>query len=255
MLDNASIPGKFRHKSSEEEILNRGEFFRLFRNSPIPDEHFLNNLGLFLNRQSLSRILFMHEIYSKIINTHGVVMEFGVRWGQNLALFSAFRGMYEPYNYNRKIIGFDTFSGFPAVSDEDGCSELIRVGSCEVVEGYEEYLERILSCHEKFSPISHIKKFELIKGDAVETFERYLKNHPETIVALAYFDFVLYEPTKRCLELLTEHLTKGSVIAFDELNNEDCPGETIALREILGLDHYKIQRSSVTPGPSYFIIE
>lgn len=42
-------------------------------------------------------------------------MEFGVRWGQNLALFESFRGIYEPYNYNRKIVGFDelNYNKFP----------------------------------------------------------------------------------------------------------------------------------------------
>ena len=192
MSDNKKA--QFRHRSTEEELTNRSEFFRLFKKSPIPDELLLNNLGLFLSRQALSRVLFMNELYSKIIDTHGVVMEFGVRWGQNLALFSAFRGMYEPYNYNRKIVGFDTFSGFPAVSDQDGRSELIRVGGCDVVGGYEEYLERVLTCHEKFSPISHMKKFELIKGDAVVTFESYLKQHPETIVALAYLTLFSMSP-------------------------------------------------------------
>ena len=53
-----------------------------------------------------------HELYQKILNVHGVVIEFGTRWGQNLALFESFRGMYEPYNHFRKIIGFDTFEGF-----------------------------------------------------------------------------------------------------------------------------------------------
>ena len=31
-------------------------------------------------------------------------MEFGVRWGQNLALFESFRGIYEPYNYSVELL-------------------------------------------------------------------------------------------------------------------------------------------------------
>ena len=37
-----------------------------------------------------------------------MVIEFGVRWGANLGLFQSLRGMYEPFNYNRKIVGFET---------------------------------------------------------------------------------------------------------------------------------------------------
>jgi hypothetical protein len=215
----------------------------------------LTQLGLFLNRQSLSRIMFMNELYQQIVNVHGVVMEFGVRWGQNLALFSSFRGMYEPYNYNRKIIGFDTFAGFPSVSPKDGNDGIASAGAYGVTEDYEEYLEAVLNYHERESPLSHIKKHELVKGDAKETLEKYLTDHAETIVALAYFDFDIYEPTKKCLTLIRDRLTKGSVIGFDELNWPAFPGETVALKEVFGLDRYRIRRSPLNPTPSYIVIE
>ncbi|MDD5327087.1 MAG: crotonobetainyl-CoA--carnitine CoA-transferase [Phycisphaerae bacterium] len=235
----------------------RKKFLSYFKNCPIPDEEILSNLGLFLNRQTLSRMLFMHELYKQIINVHGIIVEFGVRWGQNQALFSSFRGMYEPYNYNRKIVGFDTFSGYPEVSDEDGNNEFIKKGAYSVTENYEEYLEVILDYHEKESPISHIKKHELVKGDATVEIKRYLDENPETIIALAYFDFDIYPPTKKCLEAIIEggHVTKGSVIGFDELNCHEFPGETRALREVLGLDKYKIRRDVSNPLTSYIVIE
>jgi hypothetical protein len=184
-----------------------------------------------------------------------MVMEFGVRWGQNLALFSSFRGMYEPYNYNRKVIGFDTFAGFPSIAPEDGTDAIAAVGAYGVTENYEAYLEKVLNYHESESPLSHIKKHELVKGDASVTLEKYLRDHPETIIALAYFDFDLYEPTKKCLSLIKDHLTKGSVIGFDELNWATFPGETLALKEVFGLNRYSIRRSPLNPTPSYIVIE
>ena len=75
----------------------------LFNNCPIPQNQILENLGLFLNAKNFSRILFMHHIYDKIKNIQGVIMDFGTRWGNNMALFSIFRGMYEPFNRHRKI--------------------------------------------------------------------------------------------------------------------------------------------------------
>jgi hypothetical protein len=195
----------------------------------------------------------MHELYQKIIDVHGVVIEFGVRWGQNLALFESFRGIYEPYNYNRKIVGFDTFKGFPQLDPKDG--ELINQGYYGVTENYENYLEEILNYHESESPIAHKKKFELVKGDATRTLEEYLKSHPETIVALAYFDFDIYLPTRRCLELIKDRVTKGSVIAFDELNCPEFPGETLAFKEVFGLERYAIKRSPLNPLCSYIVID
>jgi hypothetical protein len=225
------------------------------RATPIPPNELLSQLGLFLNRQTLSRILFMHDLYQQIVPIHGVVMEFGVRWGQNLALFSSFRGMYEPYNYNRKIIGFDTFAGFPSIAPEDGDDSIAEVGAYGVSDNYEAYLETVLNYHETESPLSHIRKHELVKGDATVTLEKYLQDHPETIIALAYFDFDLYEPTKKCLTLIRDHLTKGSVIGFDELNWATFPGETLALKEVFGLNRYSIRRSPLNPTPSFIVID
>lgn len=241
--------------ASRNERTRRTDFIEEFENSPIPREELLSNLGLYMNRQTLSRIMFMHELYQRVIPVHGVVMEFGVRWGQNLSLFSAFRGMYEPYNHTRKLVGFDTFNGFPLISEKDGNSPILKVGAYSTSTGYESHLEKVMAYQESESPLSHIKKYELCKGDATHTLEQYLKDHPETIVALAYFDMDLYEPTKKCLEQLKPHLTKGSVLGFDELCNPDYPGETAALNDVFGIGRYAIQRSTLTSMPSFVVIE
>ena len=242
--------------ASSSEISARDKIQDLFKTAPLPKDELLGHLGLFIRRQRLSHILFINELYQQIVDVHGVVMEFGVRWGQDLALFSSYRGIYEPYNLNRKIIGFDTFAGFPEGFDtKDGKSDVLTKGAFGVVDGYEEYLDKLLDYHEKESPISHIKKYELVKGDACVQIDKYLKANPETIVALAYFDFDIYKPTKKCLEAILPHLTKGSVIGFDELNLHDYPGETLALKEVLGLDKYKIRRSKFGSVQSYIIIE
>jgi hypothetical protein len=246
---------KTKGYSSINEKSLRERFFKLFRDCPIPNNELLLNLGLFIKRQDLTRILFMNELYNKIINVHGIVVEFGVRWGQNLALFESFRGIYEPFNHNRKIVGFDTFEGFPSLHEKDGKSEIVTVNAYSTTKGYEDYLKQVLDYHEQESPISHIKKYQLIKGDATIEIGKFLKDNPETIIALAYFDLDIYEPTKKCLEAIKEHLTKGSVIGFDELNLHDFPGETLALKEVFGLDRYRIIRSPYSSVQSYIVIE
>ncbi len=240
-------------QSSDGEKDLRTHFVDHFRQSPIPATELLQNLGLYLNRQALSRILYMHELYKQIIDVHGVVMEFGVRWGQNMALYESFRGMYEPYNYSRKIIGFDTFGGFPSTDAKDG--DRVKPGDYGVTANYETYLTEVLDYHENESPLGHLKKYELVKGDATRTIHTYLEQHPETMVALAYFDFDIYEPTKACLEAILPRLTKGSVLAFDELNCAPFPGETLAVMEVLGLSRYRIRRTPLNPLCSYLVIE
>jgi hypothetical protein len=240
---------------SNKETNLRESFLETFKNSPIPEQEILSNLGLFTNRQLISKILFLNELYQKIIHTHGVIMEFGVRWGQNLSLFHSFRGIYEPFNHNRKIIGFDTFSGFPSVHEKDGHDPIIVENAFSVTEGYEDYLDTVLTYHQQESPIPHMKKYELVKGDASKTIHEYLKNNPETIIAFAYFDFDIYEPTYECLKAILPHLSKGSVLAFDELNCPAFPGETLAVKELLGLNNLEIKRSPLTPRESYIVFK
>lgn len=257
MKESKEIESKpvVKHISPNKELILREKMAQMLRECPIGNNELLENLALFLNRQTLSRILFMHELYKKAINVHGIVVEFGTRWGRNLALFESFRGMYEPFNYNRKIVAFDTFSGFPSVDTKDGKAGIISLGAFSTREGYEDYLKKILDYHEQESPLSQIKKYELVKGDAVITIDKYLNDNPETIIALAYFDFDIYAPTKKCLKAIKAHLTKGSVIGFDELNWHDYPGETIAFKEVFKLDQYRIQRSPLSPNQSFIVIE
>ena len=240
--------------TAEKDI--RGAFAQHFRECPIPDADILNNLGLFLNSKNLSRILCMDHLYQQIVDVMGVVMEFGTRWGQNASLFAALRGIYEPFNRHRKIIGFDTFTGFPSLHAKDnlGC-DVIREGGLATTDDYDKYLEQVMQFQEADNPLSHIRKFEIRKGDATMEVDRYLEGHPETIVALAYFDFDIYEPTKKCLEAIRSRLVKGSVLAFDELNDPDSPGETAALMEVFGLHNIRLKRYRYASRVSYFVVE
>lgn len=239
--------------ASQEEVANRASLANLLESSPIPTDQLLSNLGLFLESKNLGRLLFLDHVYRQIIDVQGVIMEFGTRWGQNLGVLAALRGIYEPFNRHRKIIGFDTFSGFPSVSQLDG--DKWQDGQLSVTEGYATYLEKVLHVHEQANPLAHIKKFELCAGDAIAEVPQYLLAHPETIVAMAYFDFDLYEPTKACLKAIKPRLTKGSVVVFDELNDPDSPGETTALMEVFGLNTVRLKRFQYASRVSFFVVE
>lgn len=239
---------------SEYEEKNRKKLLEFIKSTPIFEEEFLNNIGLYMTRQNLMRILYVHEIFQKILFVHGDVFEFGVRWGQNMSLFTALRGIYEPYNYSRRIIGFDTFAGFSATDDaKDGIH--VASGDLAVPENYDEHLNTVLEIHESENPISHIRKFDLVKGDATLTLPKYIEDNPHTIVALAYFDFDIYYPTKECLMAILPRMPKGGILAFDELNCKELAGETLAVLDTIGLQKYRLHRSPLAPFCSYMTID
>ncbi len=160
---------KIIQQLSPKDQETRGQLGQLFDDAPIPAGERMAQLPLFLTRQQISRILFLHHVYQQIVDVHGVIMEFGVRWGQQLAVLQALRGIYEPYNYTRKVVGFDTFSGFVDVAPQDGRAEHVEAGAYAVSQNYQEYLAKLLVTHEQESPIPHIPKWELVVGDVRDT--------------------------------------------------------------------------------------
>lgn len=237
--------------ASGTELNNRNQLAELYSNNPLPANEQISNAGLFLKRQELSKILFFNELYQQVLNIHGIIIEFGTRWGQNLVTLNNLRGIYEPYNYNRRLVGFDTFEGFRNLDKKDGKDNILKEGNFSVTENYEEYLASLMQVHEAECPLSHIRKTYILKGDASVELEKYLETNPQTLIAFAWFDFDIYEPTKKCLNLIKPFLSKGALIGFDELNDPKFPGETIALREFADINALEIKRNRFSAMQSY----
>jgi hypothetical protein len=241
--------------ATENEVAAYREMVELHANSPIPSTEILAHLSVYQPRSAVAHNIFMDDLYRRIMDVPGIIVEFGVRWGRNMALLSELRNIYEPFHQWRRIVGFDTFEGFPSVSPKDGRDEVISENAYSVSAGYEAHLDRVLAAHEQLGPRGHIRTCELVKGDVVETLPRFLEENPEAIIALAYFDMDIYEPTKACLELIKPHLVKGSVVGFDELVNRVFPGETVALSEAWGLNGLRLRRLPQAPYESFLVVE
>lgn len=198
-----------------------------------------------------ARTLYLNDLYQKIVDVPGVICEFGVQWGGTLSQLINLRSIYEPFNHSRTIYGFDTFEGFPSVHEKDGNN--YKIGDLSTLDNYENRLNEILSLMESFVPLPHLEKFELIKGDASVTIDKWLTENPNTIISLAILDMDLYQPTKDVLEQIMPRLTKGSVVAFDELTCNEFPGEAIAVNEVLGFNNLKLRRSKLHPQCSWFV--
>lgn len=196
--------------------------------------------AVYMKRQVLSRVLYQDHLYRKILDVHGVILEFGVHWGATMATLCNLRGIYEPYNHSRRIIGFDTFSGFTGIDKADG--GFSQEGDYSTAQGYETELDEVLGLHESFSPISQLKKYELVKGDVSATVGEWLERNPHATVAMAVFDMDIYKPTRDALEAILPRLVKGSLLVFDELNCPHFPGETRAVDEVIGLNNLRLQR-------------
>ena len=230
-------------KATKEQIQHWENLYELFNKNPMPQNELFSNFGLFMKSSALAKILFLNEIYEKISKIPGDIVEFGVWRGQNIITFENLRAIYEPFNKNRHIIGFDTFTGYSGFSTKDKKGKMIKKGNFSTTKKYEHYLSQLLEFHEKNNVLGNIKKHTLIVGDVQKTVPKYFKNNLHTQIALAYFDLALYEPTKLCLKTIKPRLIPGSIIVLDEFNEPASPGESIAFREMFKNHEYSIKES------------
>jgi hypothetical protein len=199
---------------------------------------------LFVPRQDLTRYLTRYEIYKKIINVHGSIVECGVLFGAGAMLWAHLTSIFEPLNHSRTVLAFDTYEGFPetSVADSIGKSGECKTGGFSV-DAYAE-IQAVAALHDSNRPIGHIPRIELVRGDACETIPEYVQSHPELIVSLLVLDFDIEKPTYTALKYLLPRVPRGGIVAFDELGLKAWPGESQALlRHTIGnLNGLRIQR-------------
>lgn len=243
------------NNTSENQATARQQLYRLFANRPFDDATLLTNFGLFARSSALAKIFFLYEAYSEVLNVPGDVFVLGTWLGQDLVVFESMRAMLEPYNASRAFVGFDTFDGYEGITDLDARSDTVKDDGYAVPAEYKDYLEELLAYHRSENAMGHAVQHRLIEGNACNTVSEYLSQHPESVIALAFFDMALYDPTKAALEAMEERLIPGSVIAFDELNDARYPGETKAAREWLKGRDFSIRRSRFLPDRSFVTLK
>jgi hypothetical protein len=235
-----------------ESFDHRRRLAEMFRASPLPIDELLFNLGLYVRGSLLVKFLVLSDLYQRIAAIPGAILEFGVWWGQNLVLFENLRAIYEPFNKQRPIIGFDTFEGYPPNVDGE---RKFDEGFYRAHPDYSDYLAELLRVHEGNNAFGHLGgRHTLVKGDVVETAPRYFAEHPETIVALAYFDMGPYEPTIAALNAIKPHLVPGSVILFDELTWPESPGEARAFKAAFRGTDYRLEKCRLYPSKSILTV-
>lgn len=231
-------------------------FCHAFESSGVPLSQRLQNFPRHVRRQDIARFLAKYEIFKLALSVNGSVVECGVFAGGGLMSWMHFSSIHEPYNHTRRVIGFDTFSGFPGVHEKDtraGTSDHLYKSAFQINASIQDEIAALAALHDHNRPLGHIPKVELVAGNACETIPRYIEEHPHLLVSLLYLDFDIYEPTKTALAHLFPRIVKGGVVAFDEVNCPEFPGETTALLESFDLCEVELRRTPMDPHISWFI--
>jgi hypothetical protein len=217
----------------------------------------LRNFARYVPRQALSLFLAKHEIFRSVLEVHGHIVECGVFLGGGLMTWANLSAIYEPINHVRRIVGFDSFSGFPSLHERDAndADNLAYKRPGGLATNARADLEECIRLYDLNRPVGHIPRVELVAGDAAKTIPQYVRDNQHLVVALLYLDFDLYEPTLAALQQFLPRMPKGAVLVFDELNQAAWPGETLAVLEAVGLRSLRIRRFPFVPQLSYAVLE
>ena len=249
--NNIKVSGGFRTESENLESLKIKE---VFENNQSPLELKLENFPKYIKRQNLTRLLALYEIFKLTLEVKGSIIECGVNQGFGLMSWAKFSSIIEPINLTRRIYGFDTFEGFPDISIKDKSNASNHVKKGDLKAKVFDELESLKKIYDSTRPLGHINKVSLIKGNAINTIPKFIKDNPHLLISLLFLDFDLYEPTKVALENFIPRMPRGAVIAFDELDNPLWPGETLAMLESHSKYNFEIKRLAFDPYIGYAIL-
>jgi len=241
---------------SDQDKKFLSEFANFFDESSDNSLIKLRAFAKYTSREALTVFLSRYEIFKKIVNVPGSIIDCGVNSGQSLFTFGKLLSIFEPFNYNAKVYGFDTFEGFKKISLNDKSDTIYEVEKKIGASKYSDHnnILRAIALFDLNRPLNHIKKIEVFKGDVKKTIPSFLRKHPEVVIRLLNLDMDLYEPTKIALKNFLPHIPKGGIIIFDEFNSEYYPGETKAVKELLEFNNLKLERIPFDATMSFAIV-
>jgi hypothetical protein len=233
------------------------ETLKLISDHGLSVDDVLDNHMLFLRRVNFARYIAHFEIFRMILDVPGAIVECGVFKGQSLLTFAKLVDVLCPGDTIKRVIGFDTFTGFLDLAEADGRADAARG---KVVGGWSagdhlSVLEGAIDLTRRDSMIPRFKRIELVRGDVRETIPRYVREQPGMRIALLHLDLDLYEPTKVALEYLYPLVAAGGVVILDEYGMPGFPGESAAFDEFFGDSRPKLRKFPYISTPGGFFVK
>ena len=214
----------------------------LMEKYPHDARHYLDLFTVYASRRAFIRQLAHYELFKLTVDLPGHYVDFGVYFGRSFFSWHKFIEVLTPTATHKKVFGFDTFSGFPDLSEDDGDADDSidkRPGGLSS-EMFKEEFFALLDLHNQ-DAVLPTERGMIIEGDVCETLPVWMKDNPEARFCLINLDMDLYDPTMTILTHCWDKLVPGGVLILDEYGTAKWPGETKAW------DDFAEQRSLTEP--------
>lgn len=193
----------------------------------------------------LQKILARYELFKKIIDIPGDIVECGVHKGSGIYTVAKFLRIFAPNN-DKKIVGFDFFeTNRETIMAREEDKKVLDMHSGSWVNR-----DKILDNLSKMG----ISNVELIPGDVIETTKDYPTKNLGFRISLLYLDVDNYEGTMGILKNLYPLVVPGGIIIFDEYAYRG-HGESDAVDEYFKGLSVEIRSLSWANTPTAYIIK
>jgi hypothetical protein len=215
-----------RQRDRLEQLLAETELstFECFRNFPV-----------FTPRLNLARFLAHYELFRQIAELPGVIVDLGVCRGASTFTWAKLCEIFCPTDVRKIVYGFDTFTGFPCLTPEDGAVDLsqdVRTGGYFGGSRVQADLLAAAAAMDEDRHLAHRPRIELIPGDVCKTVPAFVEQKGNGLrIALLNLDLDLYAPTRVALEHFVPRMAPGGIIVLDEYAVDTFGGESKAVDE------------------------
>ena len=178
--------------------------------------------GLGMPRTDVETLLGFFTLVQSVAKVEGDIVECGVGMGRSLHLLTAavsFLGL------SKRIHGYDSFEGFPEPAEQDKSFRDAKKGDWQFATEELVY-QRFVACDMVEAMLSQVA---LHKGFFSDTIPTQL---PQKICFL-HIDADLYESYRIALQYGYPRCSAGAIICFDEYNEPQWPGATLAVDEFM----------------------
>jgi hypothetical protein len=206
-------------------------------------------LALDITPEAVGKLLARYHLFQQVLTVPGNIVEAGVYRGAGLFLWAGLLELFAPRS-KRRIVGFDTFTGFPENLSLAADRDSVR----RITGEPESFAQRTAADVQRAADLLGVgERLDLVPGDAVETIPAFATRHPGFRIALLHLDFDVYEPTRQALDHLYPLVVPGGVVALDHYGVGEW-GESDAVDEFLESRRLRLSRLPWGPGPwAYFV--
>lgn len=185
-----------------------------------PVREVLFNFPVFVGQVNIARMLFFYELYKKVIDLSGDIIEIGTYKGASFMLWAKLVKLFENNNMT-KVWGCDWFQGMnPGKNDNANTEGLYKEASYDT-----------LNSLVKLQNLDNLAI--VLKMDATKELEPFLNERPYLRFKIVFVDCAMEEVLETSLRLLWPRLVTGGILIVDHFGISASPMESEILQKYI----------------------